>query len=88
MTAEPTTQSEPMMAYADKDGAVACPLCHTSNPITRESVAGGAGWRCTRCGQRWDSGSLAAVAAYAVWAREYDKRHQATTPTLKAGRTP
>jgi hypothetical protein len=83
MMAEAITRPEPMMPDAERHGGVACPLCHTSNSMSREPVARDAGWRCTRCGQRWDSGRLAAVAAYAVWSREYDKLHTATTPILK-----
>jgi ribosomal protein L37AE/L43A len=42
-----------------------CPFCHTTNPITAEALALGAGWHCVRCGQRWDAARLETVAAYA-----------------------
>ncbi len=51
-----------------------CPLCHTAHPsLTQAAIDAGAGWRCTRCLQRWDAGRLLAVAAYAAWVidREY-----------------
>jgi hypothetical protein len=50
-----------------------CPLCHTiEGSLSDEALAAGGGWRCTLCGQRWDAPRLATVAAYAVWAREYE----------------
>lgn len=43
-----------------------CLLCHTINAaMTREQLAAGAYWRCRCCGQMWDAGRLATVAAYA-----------------------
>jgi hypothetical protein len=51
----------------------ACPMCHTvdSGP-TADALAAGGGWRCVRCGQRWDAARLAAVAAYVAWVRDKD----------------
>jgi hypothetical protein len=49
-------------------GFATCPLCHTADAtMTSAAVAAGADWHCVRCGQRWDAGRLAAVAACAVW---------------------
>jgi hypothetical protein len=46
-----------------------CPLCHTTNAsLSNDALAAGEGWRCIRCGQRWDARRLATVAAYAAWA--------------------
>ena len=48
-----------------------CPSCHTADlTLTDSAVAAGADWRCRRCGQQWDAGRLAKVAAYAVWETE------------------
>ena len=45
-----------------------CPGCHTPHPsLTREGLAAGVGWKCVRCGERWDARRLATVAAYAAW---------------------
>jgi hypothetical protein len=45
-----------------------CPLCHTvDTTVTGETVAAGAGWHCTMCGQRWDADRLATVASYAQY---------------------
>jgi hypothetical protein len=46
-----------------------CPLCFTTN-VSMSALAAGGGWRCIRCGQRWDARRLAVVAAYAGWAFE------------------
>jgi len=35
--------------------------------MTNASIGAGADWHCGRCGQRWDAGRLATVAAYEVW---------------------
>ena len=52
-----------------------CQSCHTKHEsLTEDAVQMGASWRCVRCGQRWDAARLAAVAAYATWAAEYDGR--------------
>ena len=47
--------------------SVTCPMCHTGAPLTRSALEAGDTWRCGRCGQHWDAGRVAAVAAYAVW---------------------
>jgi len=50
---------------------ITCPLCHTPAPtVSAADLASGLGWRCRTCDQRWDSGRLAAVAAYAVFVAE------------------
>ena len=50
-----------------------CPGCHTPHPsLTHQGLAGGVGWQCVRCGERWDARRLAAVAAYAAWVAERD----------------
>ena len=52
-------------------GFATCPLCHTADAtMTSVAVAAGAEWHCVRCGQRWDAGRLATVAACAVWLSE------------------
>jgi len=38
--------------------------------MTSVAVSAGADWHCVRCGQRWDAGRLATVAACAVWLSE------------------
>lgn len=48
-----------------------CPGCHTPHPsLTREGLAAGAGWKCVRCGERWDAQRLATVTAYKAWVAE------------------
>lgn len=50
---------------------VSCPMCHTVHrSLSAAAVATGEDWRCSRCGQHWDTDRLATVAAYAAWARE------------------
>jgi ribosomal protein L37AE/L43A len=45
-----------------------CPLCHTlDNTITPDGMRIDTGWTCTRCGQAWSAGRLAAVSAYATY---------------------
>jgi predicted Zn finger-like uncharacterized protein len=52
---------------------VTCPLCHTADrTLTPESLAAGATWRCTRCGQTWSAKRLETVAAYV----RFDAAHQ------------
>jgi hypothetical protein len=59
----------------DGSRLVSCPLCHTTHPsLTRDALQAGENWRCVRCGQRWDAGRLATVAAYAAWVAAQDKR--------------
>ena len=50
-----------------------CPMCHTVASVTQSAVEAGDAWRCVRCGQHWDAGRLAAVAAYAAWTVEHDR---------------
>jgi hypothetical protein len=50
-----------------------CPMCHTPTSMTEHAIETGGHWRCVRCGQRWDAGRLAAVAAYAAWAVDHDR---------------
>ena len=46
-----------------------CPLCHTRDEVlTPESLAAGATWVCTKCGQTWSAVRLETVAAYAQYA--------------------
>ena len=52
-------------------GPATCPSCHTADlTITDSAMATGADWRCRRCGQQWDAGRLARVAAYSLWVSE------------------
>lgn len=52
-------------------GRATCPSCYAADlTMTNSAVAAGADWRCRRCGQLWDGGRLAAVAAYAGWLSE------------------
>jgi predicted Zn finger-like uncharacterized protein len=45
-------------------GAI-CPLCHAvDRTATSDSLAAGATWRCTRCGQTWSAERLERLAAY------------------------
>jgi hypothetical protein len=46
---------------------VTCPMCHTPSAVIQSAIDAGAGWRCIRCGQRWDATRLLAVSAYAAW---------------------
>jgi hypothetical protein len=57
---------------SDASVLATCPYCHTAFPLMSEGTRE-ADWRCIRCGQRWDAGRLATVAAYASWALEHDK---------------
>jgi len=48
-----------------------CPGCQTAHPsLTWDGPVAGIAWKCGRCGQQWDAGRLAAVAAYETWAAE------------------
>jgi hypothetical protein len=48
-------------------------MCHTTHHgLTDHALAIGGDWQCVRCGQRWDSARLTAVAAYAAWVLEHD----------------
>lgn len=56
-----------------------CPLCHTLDFVVTEAfVAAGGGWQCTTCGQRWDAGRLATVAAYARFVSDRALRREGT----------
>ena len=49
--------------------APVCPLCHRRDEtVTPESLAAGATWACTTCGQRWSAARLGTAAAYAEYA--------------------
>jgi hypothetical protein len=50
-----------------------CPNCHTPASPAQSAPEAAGGWRCVRCGQRWDAEPLAAVAAYVAWAS--DREH-------------
>ena len=50
-----------------------CPMCHTSATLSQSALDAGGDWRCVTCGQHWDAGRLAAVAAYAAWAVDHDR---------------
>jgi transposase len=47
---------------------VECALCHA---VHTEAFAGNPtrAWRCTRCGQQWDTNRAAAVANYQRWVK-------------------
>ena len=48
-----------------------CILCHTIDyAVSEATLESGGGWKCARCGQRWDAGRLAA----AEFSRECDQR--------------
>lgn len=53
---------------------VTCPLCHTPSALTATAVEAGSEWQCVRCGQQWDTARLAALANYALWQVEHDRR--------------
>ena len=50
-----------------------CPMCHTPATLSQGALEAGGAWRCVRCGQHWDAGRLAAVAAYAAWSVDHDR---------------
>lgn len=62
-----------------------CPMCHTAATLSQAAVDAGADWQCTRCAQHWDAPRLAAVAAYAAWEVEHDRKAAATQPALPLG---
>jgi hypothetical protein len=46
-----------------------CALCHTlDRTISPASLAAGAMWACTRCGQTWSAARLETAAIYARYA--------------------
>ena len=53
---------------------VTCPLCHTPSALTAAAVEAGGEWQCVRCGQQWDTARLAALANYALWLVENNRR--------------
>jgi hypothetical protein len=53
---------------------VTCPLCHTPSALTATAVEAGGEWQCVRCGQQWDTARLAALANYALWLVENNRR--------------
>ncbi len=63
---------------------VTCPMCHTPASLTQRAIDAGAGWRCVRCGQRWDAARLSAVAAYAAWVVERAAAGERTSPSHNA----
>lgn len=74
-----------------------CPMCHTSATLSQSALEAGGDWRCVRCGQHWDAGRLAAVAAYAAWSVDHDRvkrlgperSHEAAhSPTERPGGRP
>jgi hypothetical protein len=42
--------------------------------VTLETLATGAGWHCTMCGQRWDADRLATVLSYAQYVADHPGR--------------
>ncbi len=70
MTHGPSQPHTSVTVLDDEAGivqSVTCPLCHTGASLTQNALQAGEAWRCVRCGQHWDAGRVAAVAAYAVW---------------------
>ena len=62
----------------DVPRSAACPLCHTPAPTLRlASADAGGDWRCARCGQLWNAGRIATVAAYEQVARDRDELRNA-----------
>ena len=71
----PESQAAPALLEAEPvvRRHATCLLCHTTElSLSNDALAAGGGWRCRRCGQRWDARRLSTVAAYAAWARERD----------------
>jgi predicted CXXCH cytochrome family protein len=59
------------MTPLSTSGLATCLSCHTAHPsLTYEAVQAGDHWQCVRCGQDWDAGRLATVAAYIDWVAE------------------
>lgn len=70
------------LSHLDQDLSqhAVCPGCHTPHrSLTRDGLAAGAGWRCIRCGERWDARRLATVTAYEAWVAERGKPAAAGT---------
>jgi len=53
---------------------VSCPLCHTPSALSPGAIEAGGEWQCVRCGQHWNTARLAALANYALWLVEHDRR--------------
>ena len=79
----PVTPKPPQAPFeslnlADKETTalrqVTCPLCHTPSALTPGAIEAGGEWQCVRCGQQWDTARLAALANYALWLVEHDRR--------------
>jgi hypothetical protein len=52
--------------------APVCALCHTlDRMISADSLAAGATWACSRCGQTWSADRLETAAAYARYAASH-----------------
>jgi transcription elongation factor Elf1 len=64
--------------------SVTCPMCHTPASLTHSANDARAGWRCDRCGQRWDATRLSAVAAYSAWVVERVAGAERTSPSQRA----
>ena len=63
---------------------VTCPMCHTAHAsLTCAALDAGAGWRCSKCGQRWDAERLLIVSGYEAWVREHEN-----APAPVAARAP
>ena len=70
----PRLTAAPPETPADPLRLATCPLCHTSHAsLTHQMLQAGGGWRCIRCGQRWDARRLETVAAYAAWVAEHER---------------
>ena len=64
----------PPAGAPDGSRLASCPGCHTAHrSLTQEMLDAGRGWRCERCGQRWDAGRLAIVTAYEAWCAVHDE---------------
>ena len=64
---------------------ISCPGCHTVHPsLTQALLDAGDGWLCGRCGQWWDAGRLATVAAYEAWCAVQDGTAKAAATSVHA----
>lgn len=88
------TSSQPHVTAAaivdeqDISRAATCPMCHTPASLALSALEAAGGWRCVRCGQRWDAAQLATAAAYAEWVVAHDAAAamggERATPALPA----
>lgn len=78
-SSRPHTSAALLDDEPDVSRRATCPMCHTQAPVTRNAIEVGADWRCVRCGQHWNAPRLAAVAAYAAWRVEHDRRDRRAT---------